>query len=268
MITVSHRVPFLLILTLVIFSVFGCSRLGPKTGTRITFVFPKGEHIRRERLAELSRYLIMRCSGTLDVQNARVESVTNSSLVLLLPGKRVSVSDAAKILEGTGLEFYHLKKVATKAHPNRPWRLRLPTSTSGSYIFSGPDAERIDSQRHKELLLKEVVGWPVEKPILDGNDVLPSASSQETGKGWAVKVRFTRKGAETLRNFTRANRGEYLAVFYNGELISAPVVKDPIEHGEAYITGFKTKADAEMAVSRLNSGVLPEAVRIKSVRTF
>jgi len=257
-----------LIAAFAVFSAVGCSSLGPKTGTRITFAFPKGEHIRRERLAELSRYLIMRCSGVLDVQNARVESVTNDSLVLLLPEKRISMEDAAKLLKGTGLEFYHLERVATKSHPDRPWQMRLPTRTSGSYIFSGPDAKRIDSQRHKELLLKEVVGWPVEKPVLDGDDVQPNASSRETGKGWAVRVRFTRNGAKTLRDFTRANRGEYLAVFYNGELISAPVIQDPIENGEAYITGFKTRADAEIAVSRLNSGVLPEAVRIKSVRTF
>lgn len=267
MLLLLRRAKFV-IAAIVVFLAVGCSWLGPKTGTRITFAFPKGGHVRRERLAELSRYLIMRCSGVLDVHNARVESVTNDSLVLLLPGKRVSAADAAKLLKGTGLEFYHLKKVATEAHPDRLWQMRLPTRASGSYIFLGPSATRIDSQLHKELLLKEVVGRPVEKPVLDGDDVLPNAAVRETGRGWAVNVRFNRNGTKTLRDFTRANRGEYLAIFYNGELISAPIIQDPIENGEAYITGFRTRADAEIAVSRLNSGVLPEAIRIKSVRTF
>jgi preprotein translocase subunit SecD len=244
----------------------GCSGTRPKSGTLVTFDLPQGRQVKRERLAALSRYLIMKSAAVLDVEKARVESVDSNSLVLLLPDKNVSRAEANKLLTGTGLEFYHLKNVSSKAHPDRPWKMRAPTRSDGSYILTGPGGLRLDNRRDPKLVLSKVVGAPFEKPILTGMDIEPSASSRESGTTWAVLVRFTRRGAKVFHDFTRANRGEYLAVFYHGEMLSAPIVEEPISGGEAYITGFRTRGDAEMAVSRLNSGVLPEQVRIRSVR--
>lgn len=253
------------VVALVLF-VAGCSSTRPKSGTLVAFDLPQGGQVKRERLAALSRYLIMKSAAVLDVENARVESVDGDSLVLLLPDKKISRADANKLLSGTGLEFYHLKNVASKAHPDRPWKMRTPTRSDGSYILTGPGALRLDNRRDPKLVLSKVVGAPSEKPILTGTDIEPSASSRESGTTWAVLVRFTPSGAKVFHDFTRSNRGEYLAVFYHGEMLSAPIVEQPISGGEAYITGFRTKGDAEMAVSRLNSGVLPEQVRIRSVK--
>ena len=54
-------------------------------------------------------------------------------------------------------------------------------------------------------------------------------------------------------------------MFYNGVLVSAPKVDEPIQGGEAFLTGFATADKARSAINEINSGKLPFAVKIKSV---
>lgn len=262
-----HRVCAPIILAVALLAA-GCSEIEPKNGTRVTFALPSGGAVSREKTAELSRYLVLRGVGVLDVEKPRVESVDGSRLVLLLPGRKVPKENVAKLLERTSLEFYHLKNVATKTHPDRPWQLRLPKAKGAPYVFAGPDSTRIDSHAHPDALLADVIGGPAEEPILTGADVLPQASHRQVASGWAVLVRFTEDGARRFFEFTRKNRGEYLAVFYNGSLISAAMVEDPIDGGEAFLTGFWTLPDATAAVNQLNAGVLPVEVEIRSVKYY
>ncbi len=246
----------------------GCAKVEPARGTRVTFGFTSGKAPSREKIADLSRYLILRSEGVLDIRGARVEKLTDTSFVFLLPGKQVSKAEVAELLRGAGLEFYHLSSIATARHPGRSWRLRPPTRSGGPYLFDGPNARRIDSRRDPRDLMRLVVGYPVTKPILTGADVLPNATMRQTRNGWGVVVKFDKRGAAAFRHFTAANRGEYLAVFYNGFLISAALVGEPIAGGEALLTGFASENEAKSAASGLNAGVLPVEVRVRSVSTL
>ena len=246
----------------------GCSNLEPSTGTRVTYAFPGGKPIAREDLPALSHYLMVRAQTELGVTGARVDSVTDTSLVLLLPGKKASKTDVAKLTQRTSIELYHLARVATRRSPNRPWKLRAPAGNSESYLFTGPDAKRIDSREEPESVLKEVVGFPAAKPLLTGRDVSQNASYRPVSKGYAVLVKFSKNGTKVFEEFTRANRGEYLAVFYNGRLLSAPLVEAPISGGEAYITGFGGEDEARAAVAGLNAGDLPVNVKVESVEYY
>ena len=244
----------------------GCSEFEPKTGTKVTFAFEKP--ISREQLVAISKYLTSRGALILGVGRPRVDSVSDKSLVLLLPGKKIPKTDISKLIQPYSIELYHLKTVATDRAPNRPWKIKLPSSPSGPYLFSGPNAERINSRQDPDALLKEVVGIPREKPILTGRDILPDASLRQIKEGWAVLVRFNPAGAKIFHEFTKKNQGEYLAVFYNNRLISAPLIKTPIPGGEAYITGFNREEQARTAVSELNGGVLPEKIEIAGVEYY
>ncbi len=241
----------------------GCSG-GRQSGTLVTFAFPTGKHLSRPTVAKLSRYLVMRSGGVLGVENARVESVTESTLTLLLPDKRLVQEDIGRLLVGTGLEFYHLRGVATKQHPDRPWHIEVPARALQPYVFTGPDDRRLDSHVDVDAILEDVVG--TDRPILTGRDIQPTANSVNMGSGYAISVRFTDEGSRIFHNFTLHNRGEYLAVFYNGALVSAPVIGEPIKGGEAYITGFRTGAAAQMAVNQINAGMLPVPLKIISVK--
>ena len=245
----------------------GCSRIEPQHGTRVVFGFPSKTPT-REQIASVCGFLVRRARYVLGARRARVESVTESSLVLLLPAKKVSRKDAAALTERASLEFYHLKRVATALRPNRLWELKERATPDSPYIFAGPDAQRIDSSDPSDDLLREVAGYPKAKPILTGSDLLPPASTAQSKHGYAVLVHFTAQGARVFGEFTQRNKGEYVGVFYNGRLLSVPMIDKPIPKGEAYITGFKSLAEAQSAASQLNSGVLPVKLAIRSVKRY
>ncbi len=221
----------------------GCSELEPRHGTKVTVAFDTPKPIRRDQLAAISKYLVARGRHVLDVRGPRVQSYTGYSLTLLLPGKRVSKARAEKLIQSYSIELYHLTSVATPRHPDRPWKITVPAARGGPYLFVGPNARLIDSRKDPAELRDEILGK--SKPILTGRDILPNASLRQVRDGWAVWVHFDKTGAQAFFAFTKANTGEYLAVFYNGRLVSAPIIKQSIPGGEALITGFAQQEQAE-----------------------
>lgn len=245
----------------------GCS-VEPRTGTRVIFAFPAGRTLDREQLVAISKYLKTKGELVLGVAGPRVDSVDTVSLTLLLPGKKIPRREISKLIAPASIELYHLSSVATDKSPNRPWKLNVPSSHKAPYLFLGPNAQRIDSAKDAKSLLVEVVGYPTTKPVLTGRDILPTAFGQELKQGWGVQVKFNESGAKAFHDFTRRNVGEYLAVFYNGHLVSAPLIKEAIPGGEALITGFATQALARGAISDLNAGVLPSEIKIARVEYY
>lgn len=247
--------------------VVGCST-EPQTGTRVVLVFPAGKTISREELVSTSQYLKSKGQLVLGVHAPRVDKTDTRTLTLLLPGKKISRDQVHRLIESASIELYHLSNVATNKSPDRPWKLRVPSSVKGPYLFLGPNAQRIDSIKDAKLLLADVVGYPAVKPVLTGRDILPTAVAQELKEEWGVQVRFNKNGAKTLRDFTKRNVGEYLAIFYNGRLVSAPLITEPIPSGDARITGFATESIARSAVSDLNAGALPTQLKITRVEYY
>ena len=99
--------------------------------------------------------------------------VEKGFLILLLPGKKIPADEVKKLIEPSSIELYHLTKVATKNSPDRPWKIKVPSSVKGSYLFLGPNAQRIDSHKDAKALLSEVVGYPKTKPVLAGQISCP-----------------------------------------------------------------------------------------------
>ncbi len=226
-----------------------------------------GRSLSREQIVDVSKYLKTKGELVLGVKYPRVDSVDGRTLTLLLPGKRNPRSEVRRLVEPVSIELYHLSRVATARNPDRPWKMKTPSSPKAPYLFLGPRAQRIDSKKDPELLIEEVVGSDTE-PVLTGRNILPTAFVQELDQGWAVQVKFDRAGARILREFTRTHKGEYLAVFHNRRLISAPLVEEVIPDGTARMTGFASPGLARRAVSDLNAGTLPVPVRIARVEYY
>ena len=248
--------------------VSGCSELEPKTGTRVTISIETAKPITRPQLAAVSRYLTLRGGLLLGLSGARISSVSDDSITLLLPGKNVPREDVNRLIEPYSIELYHLTNVVTDKNPLRAWKMKPPSTPGGSYLFSGPDATLVDSRREPAALLAEVVGVPQAKPVLTGRDIQPTSTFQRAQEGWSVVVQFTEPGAKTFHRFTKDNPGEYLAVFYNGRLISAPVIKDAIADGQAHITGFGSEDQARAAAQGINAGPLPVKVKIAGIEYY
>lgn len=83
-----------------------------------------------------------------------------------------------------------------------------------------------------------------------------------------VALSFDREGTELFADITRNNIGQVVAIFLDGEIISAPVVQSAITDGDAIITGNFTLDEARALVGRLNAGALPVPITLVSTESI
>lgn len=79
-----------------------------------------------------------------------------------------------------------------------------------------------------------------------------------------VMLQFNDEGAKIFKDLTAKNVNKVLAIYIDGALISAPVVKDEISGGKAQITGKFTTKEAQELARNLNAGALPVPVKLIS----
>lgn len=82
-----------------------------------------------------------------------------------------------------------------------------------------------------------------------------------------VILNFNSEGAELFGKITSENIGRQLAIFLDGQLISAPVIQETIPGGQATITGQFTAVEARDLVRNLNFGALPVPITLESSST-
>ena len=96
--------------------------------------------------------------------------------------------------------------------------------------------------------------------VLTGADVATaSARSGQDEMGnteYTVELDLTDEGAQKFADATEANVGNQIAIIYDGETISSPVVNEAITGGTAYITGDFTYEEAENLASTIRIGGL------------
>ncbi len=77
-----------------------------------------------------------------------------------------------------------------------------------------------------------------------------------------VSLIFDEKGKELFREITERNKSKPVAIYLDGEIISAPTVQDVIRNGEAVINGDFTVQEAKDLAQRLNAGALPVPISL------
>lgn len=77
-----------------------------------------------------------------------------------------------------------------------------------------------------------------------------------------ITLQFNDEGTELFAEITKRNVGKTVAIFLDGSPISAPVVNQEINSGEAIITGQFSIAQARELSGRLNSGALPVPIKL------
>ena len=83
-----------------------------------------------------------------------------------------------------------------------------------------------------------------------------------------VNVTFTDEGGDLFADITRQHVGERLAIFLDGELVSAPRINEAITGGSAIISGGFTAEEARELVRNLNFGALPVPITLQSTQTI
>ena len=79
-----------------------------------------------------------------------------------------------------------------------------------------------------------------------------------------VQVNFNTDGAKLFSQITGDNIGRELGIFLDNQLISAPVIQQKIEGGQAIISGNFTAATAKALATNLNLGALPVPITLDS----
>lgn len=115
----------------------------------------------------------------------------------------------------------------------------------------------------KEVQKGKIITWV--DTGLTGNDLNRATLSTSTNGQWVVDLEFNDKGTRKFADLTQELIGQPMAIFFNGELTSAPVIREAIIGGRAQISGgdngFAYEEAKEM-VDLLNAGALPVPAKI------
>jgi len=77
-----------------------------------------------------------------------------------------------------------------------------------------------------------------------------------------VGIEFDSEGAKNFAQLTKENIGKQIAIFLDGQVISAPTVQTEITDGKAVITGNFSLDEAKKLAQRLNEGALPVPITL------
>ena len=104
--------------------------------------------------------------------------------------------------------------------------------------------------------------------VLTGTDLKDAQAStnQQSGQN-VVNLEFSDEGAKKFADLTTKNVGRTIAILLDGEVLTAPNVREPILGGKAEISGQKSLEEAQNLAVVLRSGALPVKVNIIETRT-
>ncbi len=138
------------------------------------------------------------------------------------------------------------------------------------------------------------LNFELVKPGMEGSTTLPdgspnpaaftetgltgeylSSASLQFGNGTGVaatepvvEINFNSQGTQLFSQITDANVGNELAIFLDGQLISAPVIQQKLDTGTAVISGNFTPDEAKSLATNLNLGALPVPITLVSTETI
>src|SRR5438093_8126681 len=134
-----------------------------------------------------------------------------------------------------------------------------------------PEGDEVLYQRRvdKESGTERKVPYVVQKKVLlTGRDLATARVSidQNTSEPY-VSLEFNAAGAKAFSDLTDAHVGKRLAIILDGNVHSAPVIRERIPSGRAQITGGFTTEDAPDLAVVLRAGALPAPVKVLEGRT-
>ncbi|WP_301860078.1 protein translocase subunit SecD [uncultured Megasphaera sp.] len=103
---------------------------------------------------------------------------------------------------------------------------------------------------------------------MTGSDLKTAKEQIENGGRNVVAIEFTDEGAQKFADLTASNVGHQISILLDGEVLTSPVVNEPITGGKAVITGSKSLEEAKNLAILLRSGALPVKLKVMEVRTI
>jgi preprotein translocase subunit SecD len=133
-----------------------------------------------------------------------------------------------------------------------------------------PPGDELLYGRHvdRQTKAETKVPYVVKKRVLLTGDLIQNAEVRigDSGEPY-VSVTFNSLGARVFGEVTEQSVGKRLAIVLDGNVHSAPVIREKIPSGQAQITGGFTPDEARDLAIVLRAGALPAPVQILEERT-
>ncbi len=184
-------------------------------------------------------------------------------LVVELPGV-TDVSAAVAEIGRTPLLEFKLIDAQALAAVESAAALASSTASSTGAVVSGM---RVNGQSVDELepyIDTGLTGRYLQSAAVE----FAGAQSGQLANEPTVRVTFDKEGADLFAEITRNNVGQQLAIFLDGEVISAPTINEAIIGGTAIISGGFDADGAKDLAENLNLGALPIPISLVSTQTI
>jgi preprotein translocase subunit SecD len=190
------------------------------------------------------------------VAEPSIQQQGDNRILVQLPGVQDPQRAKALIGKTALLEFRLLDE---RVDPERAVRESVPEGSEVLY------QRRVDPETKQERRIPYVVQ---KRAALTGADLSTARVSidQNTSEPY-VGVEFNAAGTKTFGDLTEANVGRRLAIVLDGNVHSAPVIRERIPSGNAQISGGFTSQEATDLAIVLRAGALPAPVEILEERT-
>ena len=103
--------------------------------------------------------------------------------------------------------------------------------------------------------------------VMTGTDLKDAQAAMNQNNQNVVDLEFSDEGSKKFADLTMQNVGRKIAILLDGEVLTDPVVREPILGGRAEISGQRTLEEAQRLAVLLRSGALPVKVNIIETRT-
>lgn len=104
--------------------------------------------------------------------------------------------------------------------------------------------------------------------VVTGEELTDAQPSFDQNNSPAVSFRFDTSGARKFGEYTAANIGAPFAIVLDGEVISAPTIRDAIMGGSGIISGSFTVEESTNLAVLLRAGALPAEMTFLEERTI
>lgn len=189
-------------------------------------------------------------------------------LVVELPGV-TDINEAIKQIGETPLLEFKLYSVelANKLESIQGLRVGMDNAT-GSATTTGDggvvlDGE-VDISKQEPYVDTGLTGRYLKSAKLGFSNGQGSQLANEP----LIEISFNEEGAKLFEDITRRHTGEQLGIFLDGELLSAPVINEPIQGGKAVISGSFSREEAQSLARNLSFGALPVPIELQSTQTI
>jgi preprotein translocase subunit SecD len=189
------------------------------------------------------------------VAEPTIQRQGENRILIQLPGVQDPARAKALIGKTALLEFKLLDEQAD------PEKARKDGPPPGTEVLYGRHVDRKTKTETK-------IPYVVRKRTLLTGDLIQTAEVRigDSGEPY-VSLTFNTTGARVFGELTEQNVGKRLAIVLDGNVHSAPSIRERIPSGQAQITGGFTAEEARDLAIVLRAGALPAPVQILEERT-